>query len=179
MRSSYKQSVNYGDVIKASLFGKNCKNIVEIGILDGFSLQILAETGANVIAYDIFDDFIGNHAIEDQLRDRFSIVQNVQINYGDFYYIHEHLIDNSLDILHIDIANNGHVIEFMFHNYIKKMKRDGIIIIEGGSLERDNIEWMIKYDKLPIKPTLERFSDRYDILTIGTIPSITFIKQKV
>ena len=34
----------------------------------------------------------------------------------------------------------------MFQNYIDKLKDDGIILMEGGSLERDNIEWRFKYN---------------------------------
>ena len=66
----------------------------------------------------------------------------------------------------------------MFQNYIDKLKDDGIILMEGGSEERDNIEWMIKYNKPKIKPVLDKYSLKYDIKTIGKIPSITIIKKK-
>lgn len=50
--------------------------------------------------------------------------------------------------------------------------------MEGGSKEKDNIEWMIKYNKPKIQPVLEKLSKMYNILTIGKIPSITIIKNK-
>jgi hypothetical protein len=49
--------------------------------------------------------------------------------------------------------------------------------MEGGSLERDNIEWMIKYNKPKIIPVLKKYSELYNIKTIGNIPSITLIKE--
>lgn len=66
----------------------------------------------------------------------------------------------------------------MFQNYVDKLKDDGIILMEGGSEERDNIEWMIKYNKSKIKPVLKKYSENYDIKIIGKIPSITIIKKK-
>ena len=66
----------------------------------------------------------------------------------------------------------------MFQNYLNKVKDNGVVLMEGGSKERDNIEWMIKYNKPKIKPILDKYSKEYDIKTIGEIPSITIIKKK-
>jgi hypothetical protein len=56
------------------------------------------------------------------------------------------------------------------------MKKNGIIVMEGGSIERDNIGWMNKYKKTKIKHTLDKYLKDFEILTIGIIPSITIIK---
>ena len=66
----------------------------------------------------------------------------------------------------------------MFQKYINKLKNDGIIIMEGGSIDRDNIEWMIKYNKPKIQPILTKYKKIYNIHTIGVIPSITIINKK-
>jgi len=34
------------------------------------------------------------------------------------------------------------------------MKKGGVILLEGGSLERDNTEWMVKYNKPKIRPII-------------------------
>jgi hypothetical protein len=65
----------------------------------------------------------------------------------------------------------------MFQNYTNKLKDNGIIIMEGGSYDRDNIEWMIKYNKPKIKPVLDRYKDTFNINTFGIIPSITIITK--
>tara|TARA_B110001450_G_scaffold115712_1_gene109425 strand:+ start:9173 stop:9718 length:546 start_codon:yes stop_codon:yes gene_type:complete len=181
MNSSYKNNLSYKDIFSTLCFIKNPHFIVEFGILDGYSLkQIIEYTGDNckIHAYDIFDEFHGNSANKQDLINKFSKHKNVLIDYGDFYKKFNEIDDNSIDILHVDIANNGDVVEFVFNNYIDKVKKDGIIILEGGSKERDCIEWMNKYNKPKMKPVLKKYSKDYDMLTIGNIPSITVIKIK-
>ena len=68
IRSSYKnKDINYGDLIETITYSINPKNILEIGILDGFSLSAFlkcSHENTSIKAYDIFDDFNGNHPNE-------------------------------------------------------------------------------------------------------------------
>ena len=181
MISSYNNNINFGDLLSTITFINQPKTIVEIGILEGYSLTKFIENSSphtKIHAYDIFDDFNGNHADKEKIVQKFSRHSNVNINYGDFYEVSELYSNNSIDILHIDIANNGDTYEYMFQKYINKLKNDGIIIMEGGSNDRDNIEWMIKYNKPKIQPVLNKYKKIYDIHTIGVIPSITIITKK-
>ena len=180
LRSSYLNKLDYSDIFKTVLFSKQCKTIVEIGILDGYSLETIIHScpTSQIKAYDIFDEFNGNSADKEYLIEKFHHYDNISIDYGNFFDIHMVIENNSLDLLHVDIANNGETIQFIFDNYMQKMHKNGIIIIEGGSVERDNVEWMLKYDKQPIKPVLDNYKTMYDIITIGEMPSITLIKQK-
>lgn len=181
MNSSYNNKINFGDIISSITFLKNPKKIVECGILEGYSLDKFiwnSNLDTQIDAYDIFDKFNGNHAIKDKIIKQFNKYDNVNIKYGDFYDVYQKYDDKSIDILHIDIANNGDVYEFMFQNYVDKLKDDGIILMEGGSFQRDSIEWMIKYNKPQINPVLNKYSDKFYIKTIGEIPSITIIKKK-
>jgi len=70
MNSSYKnKDLDYGDLIKAITMSINPKKIIEIGILDGYSLtHFVNSTNERTIikAYDIFDEFNGNHANESE-----------------------------------------------------------------------------------------------------------------
>lgn len=179
MNSSYLEKLDYGNIFSLITFLKNPKKIVEFGILNGYSLKEFAESttsNCKIEAYDIFDNFNGNHADQNKLQEIFKKYPNVKIQYRDFYKELDRFEDKSIDVLHIDIANNGNVYEFVFQNYIKKMTIGGIILIEGGSIERDNIEWMNKYSKLKIQPILQKYSDIYEIKTIGTFPSLTIVK---
>ena len=68
MNSSYNNKVTFGDILNSIIFTLNPKKIVEIGILEGFSLQRFAESSnSNTViqAYDIFEQFNGNHAKKD------------------------------------------------------------------------------------------------------------------
>ena len=179
MKSSYLcNDLNYGDIINASLFNLNPKLIVEFGILQGFSLKIFAENfpNADIRAYDIFDKFNGNSA-DKNIIELFREYKNVKIDYGDFYEKYKEMRD--IDILHVDIANNGDVLEFVIENYLPNMSKNGLIIFEGGSKERDEVEWMNKFNKKKINPVIEKLKNRLDIKirTIGQFPSITFLKK--
>jgi predicted O-methyltransferase YrrM len=178
MNSSYNNNLTYKELLKTITFIKNPKTIVEFGILEGFSLEVFLQNSnstCQIKAYDIFEDFNGNASKKDQILKKFSEYKNVNIEYGDFYKKFADLSDNSIDILHIDIANNGDVLEFVLKNYFPKLTENGLLIFEGGSEERDNIEWMNKYNKSKIKTVLEKYKDKYNIKTIGNIPSITLI----
>lgn len=179
MNSSYKSNIDFGEIITTLSFINAPQKIVEIGILEGYSLSKFIEatsTNTSIDAYDIFNKFNGNCANKDELFSKFNKFSNVKIQEGDFYDIYKLYPDKSIDILHIDIANNGDVFEYVFTNYLNKINNNGIVILEGGSSTRDNIEWMNKYNKPKIKPIIEKYKDTYKIKVIGEYPSLTLIK---
>ena len=126
--------------------------------------------------YDIFEDFNGNHANKEKLLKKFKEYTNVCIEYGDFYKLHKTL-NTTFDIIHIDTANNGDVYEYAIDKYLSKLTVNGVLILEGGSKERDQIDWMKKYNKPQIQPVLCKYKNDYNILTIGTVPSISLIQR--
>ena len=173
MRSSYNSNLTYKELLESIIFLKNPKKIIEFGILEGFSLEVFAsKKDCQIEAYDIFDNFNGNRSSRD-IVEKFENHKNVSINYGDFYKKFLEIEDNSIDIIHIDIANNGDVYQFAIENYMKKLKNNGLLILEGGSEERDEVEWMNKYNKRKIKPYLKSLDLEWK--TIGNFPSITLI----
>ena len=102
----------------------------------------------------------------------------MNIAYGDFYSKVDSFQDQSIDLLHIDIANNGEVFEFVFQKYLSKISPHGIILLEGGSVERDRVEWMQKFNKPKIRPVLDKYQNQLEITTIGQVPSLTLIQRK-
>jgi hypothetical protein len=63
--------------------------------------------------------------------------------------------------------------------WIDKVRQ--LIVIEGGSSERDKVEWMIKYKKMPIKSWLKDFKSKHpdiEYLTVESFPSLTIIRKK-
>lgn len=181
MRSSYlnKDDINYQDLFELLLFQIKPKKIVEFGILDGFSLDIFSKYSSDTEAFDIFEEFNGNHAENKNLLRFQDKKKNIKISYGDFYKKVNDFENKSIDLLHIDIANNGDVYQFVIDNYLNKISDDGIIVLEGGSIERDNTEWMKKYNKTPINQTLDKLKQRIDldVKVFGKMPSITVIKR--
>ena len=180
IRSSYKNNIDFNDIFDTIVFLINPKKIVEFGILDGYSLESFVGNSSedcSIEAYDLFDDFNGNHAEFDFINNKFNKYNNVTIKKGDFYKSLDNFKDKSIDILHIDIANNGDTYEFAINNYIKKLSDHGIMILEGGSIERDNVEWMVKYNKPKINPVIKKYYNKYSVKLIEKFPSITIIKN--
>jgi predicted O-methyltransferase YrrM len=181
MRTSYNNiNLTYGDLLNSITLVKSPKKIVEIGILDGYSLECFTKNSnkdTQIYAYDLFEDFNGNHSNKNELISKFSKFSNVKIEHGNFYELNN-IIETNIDIIHIDIANNGDVFEYAIQNYLPKLSENGIILLEGGSIERDNVEWMNKYNKPHINPVIQKYiKNNLNIQVFGSFPSITIIRK--
>ena len=51
------------------------------------------------------------------------------------------------------------------------------MLLEGGSIERDNVEWMNLYNKPKINPVIKKYEDNLNIQIIGSFPSITVVRK--
>ena len=172
MHSSYTNNVDFGTLIEGITTVVRPTSILEVGILEGFSLECFRRASAQdtqIQAFDIFEDFNGTHADKTSLQTRFAPYPNVSIEYGDFYEVHKDI--SNIDIIHIDIANNGDVFEYAMKHYLPKLSEKGIMILEGGSNERDHIEWMVKYNKPKIQPIVKK----YGLKVLGIMPSLTLV----
>lgn len=181
--SSYKNACNFGEILSAITWTINPKRIVEFGILEGYSLNAFINssgTECQIEAFDIFEEFQGNGAKE-SIKEKYKENTNVKIARGDYYLMPSAFENKSIDILHIDIANDGNVYKYAIENYLPKVTQDGVMILEGGSLERDQVHWMKKYNKAPIKSYLEEIKKDKDIRvhTIESFPSLTLIKKVI
>jgi glucosamine-phosphate N-acetyltransferase len=179
MRSSYlNKDLEYGAILENICFLKNPKVIYEFGILDGYSIDKFAKAAPNALiyAFDIFDEFNGNKPTG-EIYKRFDENKKIQIAYGDFYKKWDGMEDE-IDIIHIDIANTADTYKFALEKYLPKLSQNGVLILEGGSKQRDEIEWMNKYNKPKINPYLLQLK-RLDlnIKIIGEFPSLTIIKR--
>jgi len=105
---------------------------------------------------------------------KFKHYENVEILKDDFYSFYKNM--KFYDLIHIDISNDKDIFEFAFENYLPKTRK--ALLLEGGSIERDNVEWMKKYDKSPINPFLINKKNNYDINIIQEFPSLTIVKSK-
>ena len=177
--SSYKQN-NYDLVFESLVCTIRPKKIVEIGILDGFSLEAMARAATRdcfLYGYDLFDDYKYKHARLNNIKNKFSKYKNVIIkkaDYGNIYKLHT---DDSIDILHIDISNTGDTYQFFLDKYISKISQGGIAILEGGSKERDEYEWMKKFNFNKIRPIINKISTKYATHVLEPFPSLTIIKK--
>ena len=64
------------------------------------------------------------------------------------------------DFVHLDISNTGRSLV----NFFKNVKGKPFILFEGGSTERDENMWVIKYKKSKITETLKEHGFSYELL---------------
>jgi len=152
------------------------KLIVEFGIGNGYSLECLLKFKCKVVAFDLFDDYEYSRPDEGFIRNKFAN-QGVEIVKGDFYDLADSFENNSIDLLHIDISNDADVYEFALNNYYEKLSDTGVMLLEGGSAERDSVVWMRRFNKKSINPYLMKIKDSYNIEIIDKFPSLTIVRK--
>ena len=168
--SSYTLN-NIGETIYNTVIKYKPKKIIDFGILYGYSTICLAQGVRDngfgeIIAYDLFEDYKykkGNKDIVLNNLKFYNLDQYVTIRKKDFnIWLTE---KENFDLLHLDISNTGDIINKLYTHY-----SNSLILFEGGSEERDNIEWMTKFNKTKIN----QFKNKYKILDYN-FPSISII----
>ena len=181
-RSSYREE-KFSKVFKTLCFSMNPKKIIEFGVLDGYSLDCFLDStdeDCSIEAYDLFDDFPYNAANFGSISEKYSNIPSdrLKIQKADIFRCLEFLKKDEIDIIHVDVANNGETYQFCIDNFIPILKPGGVLLMEGGSEERDNCEWMVKYNKPKIREVLNKYLDTLEIKIFSEFPSLTMIKTK-
>ncbi len=184
MRSSYIQN-NYDDVFFAIMRAFQPINCVELGVLDGFSSYHIARglvaNGRGILnSYDLFDDYKYKHGDREEVS---RLLQGLPVNLHkkDAYAVSDEYPEASVDLLHVDISNNGDTFDKIMEQWDPKLVQGGIILFEGGTQERDEIEWMVKFGFRPIKPAIEQnkiVEAKYIFGTYLKFPGLTMLLKK-
>lgn len=185
MESSYKRN-NYGEVFDAIVDAFKPVNVVELGILQGYSTFHIAKRlkmlgRGDVNAYDLFEDYPYKHANFEDVKNMFKHCENVTINKADAWQVHELYNDQTVDMLHVDLSNTGETIKKTMEHWDSKMVYGGIILFEGGTEERDQEPWMIKYNAPSIKKEIETneiINTKYIYGTYLKWPGLTMLLKK-
>lgn len=185
LKSSYKKNDYWLDFYHTVI---NLKPdlIVEIGILQGYSLLSLTKgcienRKGKIIAVDLFENYPFNHAdyvdIINKLN-KFDISDHIYLLKSNVYDVE--FKNNTIDLLHIDISNTGDKIIKLLEKFYCKLNKNAVVIVEGGSIERDNIKWMIKNNCQPISDIFKnkRINRLYNFFTVENYPSITYCFKK-
>lgn len=180
--SSYEEN-NYGDFFYSLIRVYQPQTVVELGTKAGYSAYHMARAlrangGGRLYCYDLWEEYssrsVPKSVAEKKLKEFDDIVK---FTLRDAIGVDEN--HKTVDILHVDLSNEGGILEEIVPAWMDKTRQ--LIIIEGGSAERDKVEWMIKYKKSSIKKWLEDFSRRrgdIEYLTIEPFPSVTIIRKK-
>lgn len=172
--SSYEKS-NYGDLFSGFMRVYQPKKVVELGTKAGYSAYhmargLKANGKGRLYCYDLWEKYpyhsVPKSVAVKNLRKFKNIVtlkQRDAIGVDKLY--------KSVDILHVDISNDGEKLGAIIPRWVNKVRQ--LIIIEGGSEERDKLNWMIKYKRPPIRPWLQKYSH----FTFEPFPSVTLINK--
>ena len=180
--SSYEEN-NYGELFYALVRIYKPDKIVELGTKAGYSAYHMARGlktngRGRLYCYDLWENYEFNSVSQSVAKENLKEYSNI-IRLESRNVIGVHKIYKTLDILHIDLGNEGEILEKIIPHWIDKTNQ--LIVIEGGGMERDKVDWMIKFQKKPIRNWLKDFSKlRADIeyFTIEPFPSLTIIRKK-
>lgn len=168
IESSYREN-DIGRTLYHFVLNNKPKKIIEFGTLNGYSAVAMAmalhELGeGKIICYDLWDKYQFKHTTRESTQktiDDLGLTDFVELREGDFYSWEP----EDFDLAHLDISNNGDTIKDAKERLI-----GGIVLFEGGSEERDNVEWMIKYDK----PRISKCGIDYKVID-SDFPSLSQI----
>lgn len=142
------------------------KTIIEYGtgsggtaVTMGLALLDLYESFGHVgkiKTYDLFETEAVGKYIRDvqlpftdesprQLVNRFKLNDIISIEHGDFSNFTS---DTKFDLLYFDIGNHGVNILDMYNLCKESVEAGSVILFEGGSDARDNVEWMSQKQKI-------------------------------
>jgi len=176
--SSYEKN-NYGGLFYSLVRVYQPTKVVELGTKAGYSAYHIArglkDNGKGVIdCYDLWENYDFNsvpQSVAEKNLTEFKDIVNFKL--GDVIGLEKKY--KAIDMLHIDLGNDGIILEKIIPRWINKTR---LIVIEGGSLERDRVEWMIKFNKIPIKKWLADFTKKrgdIEYSTMELFPSVTII----
>lgn len=193
MRSSYIQN-NYGNVFRALILAHLPRLVVECGVLDGYSTFNIAhalrfnKTVRNIdssfVAYDLWEGYEYKHGdfqkVANMLHLQGLLNKYVNLHYGNAFEVNSNFQDRTVDFLHMDISNDGEVLEKTIDLWGPKISQGGIIAFEGGSIERDEIEWMKEFDKKPIHPMIANLKifKYWGVQIFTAFPSMTLLFKR-
>jgi predicted O-methyltransferase YrrM len=180
IKSSYQMN-DLGKTIYEFVLEKKPNRVIEFGCLHGYSTVCIAMAlkelgGGKLICYDLWDDYTYNHTT---MSETIENVNKYGLNeYVDF--IKKDYMDwlespEDFDIMHLDISNTGDTILNTYQKLKPFIESGSSILFEGGSVERDNIDWMIKYNAKTINSVKDQVG--YKIIN-DKFPSISVIQNE-
>ena len=157
VESSYREN-DLGNTLYNLVMELKPKTIIEFGTLNGYSAIAMAmalrDLGeGHLISYDLWDYYKfkhGNQAVVQNTIDELGLTEWISLAQGDLKHW-----EGKADLVHVDISNDGETLQML-----KNKNIGGTVIFEGGTPERDKVQWMTKYNKMPMLSS----GVRYDVI---------------
>lgn len=180
--SSYEKN-NFGDLFYSLMRIYKPEKVVELGTKAGYSAYHMArglkDNGKGTLdCYDLWEKYPFSSVPQKVAEKNLKKFKNI-VSFNPRNALGVEKIYKQIDILHVDISNDGEKLERIIPKWIDRVRQ--LIIIEGGSKEHDKLEWMIKYKKMPMGKWLRDFSRRQkniEYFKIEPFPSVTLLWKK-
>jgi predicted O-methyltransferase YrrM len=177
--SSY-QYFNLGKIIYDVVLTHKPLKIIEFGCYKGYSTTAMAmalkQLGrGKIMCYDLWDSYQYTHTtLNDTINNikPYDVLDFIEFKRMDLYEWLQR--PEQFDLLHIDIGNTGDIIKKLYDATKSQIDNGSVILFEGGSIDRDNVDWMLKYNCTPINNI--KSDVQYTILT-NYFPSLSIIKK--
>jgi hypothetical protein len=157
------------------------RSIIEWGTKTGTTAIVMALALKNigegrVYSYDVFDenakDKVAGPFSQGKAQEnikKYGMQDIITVEQKDFWEWIKHPVP--CDMIHIDIDNDGDKILTLYDS----MKRYNLayIIFEGGSVERDQVKWMVDLNRHPINSIKDQVN--YTVID-ERFPSLSIIK---
>ena len=179
VESSYRAN-DYGALFYALVRTHRPRLVVELGTYMGYSALHMAAAIRDdvsmamtpIFCIDMWDQYPHRHCSRQDARSAdWPATVDVRFPQADVTdpvtaYAFQ---DGSIDLL-----------QAVFDAWRWKLSPDALVIIEGGSAERDRVEWMVKYGKKSIRDWLasEYVSSNFTWVTLDPFPSVTLMRPK-
>lgn len=153
---------------------------VEFGSLHGYSaicigLALKTLGRGRLTCYDLWDKYEFKHGHIDDVKcliKKYDLEDFIDLKFGNLLNDNWEKLD--FDFCHIDISNDGDKILKISSLFSKKIKKGVPILFEGGTLERDQVDWMKKYNKVPITSLKTQIS--YEVL-VNKFPGLSIFSE--
>jgi predicted O-methyltransferase YrrM len=192
VESSYRDS-NYGSLFYSLTCINKPKLVVELGTYQGYSGLHIANAlvqnrnvSSEFYMIDLWEDYPYRKCSLQTTKNNFASNGLLSLKQPSCYFLqrdaveaHTKFKNGSIDLLHIDLSNDGDSLQRCLERWHCKLNSDATLIMEGGSKARDEIVWMQKNEKKPIRSFLNSdwFVSRYMSITLGPFPSITIARK--
>ena len=184
-RSSYEAN-SYGDLFYALVRMYRPARVVELGTKAGYSAFHIARGMATngfgkLDCYDLWEKYQYNSNSKSMAEKNLKKYSKyVRLYLRDVVGVDRKYKKDQVDFVHIDLGNEPAMLQKVLLPWLNKVGK--FVIIEGGSQERDQIDWMIKYKKSPLSPWLRKIARQnsaIEYFTFAPFPSVTIIRKKI
>jgi len=173
--SSYSKN-NLGKTLYETILELKPLKVIEFGCLYGYSTVSIAlalkQLGrGKIYCYDLWESYEYKHTTLEETKrnlENHDLSEYVEFKHQDYYeWLRE---PEPFDLLHLDISNTGDTIAKTY----EAVPNGSTVIFEGGSKQRDDVEWMKTYKYTPINSVKEKVG--YKVLN-SNWPSISIFTK--